>query len=151
MISEPGRLYTNPVWHVPASIVTAVDAGAGAAFENGTRVAAQLAAVVAILVVLARFALAVWRSARTDPGDGPPVWVRPLVAAWAALFAILAFVPVNTHAWYWTWPVVPIALLVAQDDGDADAAWPRHRWLLPYLALTAILTLVYHTRIVHPG
>jgi hypothetical protein len=151
MVSEPGRLYTNPIWLVPASAVGAVDTGAGATFEDVTRVAAQLAAVLAILAVLARFGLRVWRTACVASEGDPPVWTRPLLAGWAAIFAILAFVPVNTHPWYWTWPVLPVALLVAWDGGDDESRWPRHRWLLPYLVLTAVLTLIYHTRIVHPG
>jgi hypothetical protein len=151
MISEPGRLYTNPIWHVPASLLRAIDAGDGARFEATTRIVAQVAAVIAILVVLARFAIFVWKSAGNGTESGQTAWTRHLLSGWAAIFAILAFVPVNTHAWYWTWPVVPIALLVAFDGDEPDRRWPARRWLLPYLVLTALLTLVYHTRIVHPA
>jgi hypothetical protein len=149
MVSEPGRLYTNPIWHIPTSIVRAVDTGAASAFETITRVSAQIVAVVAIVVALVRFGLVVWRSAGQPQQSEVPMWARPLLATWAAIFAILAFVPVNTHPWYWTWPVVPVALLVAF-DGHAGDRNPQ-RWLWGYLALTALLTVVYHTRIVHPG
>ncbi len=149
MVSEPGRLYTNPIWHVPASVVRAVDADAGATFEDVTRLVAQLAAVIAILVVLAHFGRAVWRATGDTRDARTPAWTRPLLASWAAIFAILAYVPVNTHPWYWTWPIVPVALLVAIDGGDSRRATPR--WLWVYFAISAILTLVYHTRIVHPG
>lgn len=148
MVHEPGRLYTNPIWHIPASIARTVDAGAGASFEDVTRIVAQLAAAVAIVIVLVRFGVAVWRSSSDAQVTSVPAWTRPLLAAWAAIFAILAFVPVNTHPWYWTWPVVPIALLTAFDGRDGDRK--PSRWLWAYLALTAIVTLVYHTRIVHP-
>lgn len=149
MVSEPGRLYTNPIWHIPASIAHTVDTGAGSTFEDTTRVSAQLVAVVAILVVLVRFGLMVWRSAGQPHRAAVPAWTRALLAAWAAIFAILAFVPVNTHPWYWTWPVVPVALLTAFDGRAGDRKPPL--WLWGYLALTALLTVVYHTRIVHPG
>lgn len=66
------------------------------------------------------------------------------------MFLVLAYIPVNTHAWYWTWPVVPVALVVAWQARDsASPRWPMQRWLVAYLVLNAVLTLVYHTRIVH--
>jgi hypothetical protein len=148
MVSEPGRLYTNPIWHIPASIVSAFDADAGATFETVTRLVAQVGAVVAIVVVLGRFGVTVWRASEVGTERKLPGWTRPLLAAWAAIFAVLAFVPVNTHAWYWTWPVVPVALLVACDGDRDNRAWPASRWLSFYLVLTAAMTLIYHTRIV---
>jgi hypothetical protein len=148
MVSEPGRLYANPIWHIPASILRVLDQDAGATFETITRLATQFATVAVIAMVLIRFAQAVWHAPTC--GHVPPSWTRPLLAAWAGLFAVLAYLPVNVHAWYWTWPVVPIALLVTWDGRDETAAWPSHRWFTPWLIATALLTLIYHTRIVHP-
>ena len=151
MVSEPGRLYSNPIWLMPASAIEVLSANAGTVFEEVTRVAAQVVAICATGLVLVRFGVTVWRNAESADGNTSELatWSRPLLAGWAAIFGILAFVPVNTHAWYWTWPVVPIALLVAWDGGEGARRWPAHWWLGPYLVLTAILTLIYHTRIVH--
>jgi hypothetical protein len=150
MVSEPGRLYTNPIWVVPAWIVRLVGEDAGEAFETASRAATQLAVVAVILVVLTRFSRSVVARSQQDP-DMPQAWTRPLLGSWAAIFAVLAYLPVNAHAWYWTWPVAPIALLIAWDGRDGADRWPRQRWLGPYLALTAVLAIVYHTRIIHSG
>ena len=151
MISEPGRLYSNPIWLVPASAITLIDTDAGETFGAATRVLAQAAAVIAILYVIWRFATFVWNYASKQQVEVGllPYWMRQLIAGWALIFSILAFVPVNTHPWYWAWPVVPIALMVVLDSSDDGSRRPPHRWFVPWLVLTAVLTLVYHTRIVH--
>lgn len=150
MFSEPGRLFSHPAWFIPRGIIEAVFSREVADVYRGiTRIVLQVISVIAIMAVIVRFGMYVWKHAGTpNTHNGTlPYWTRQLVAGWAAIFSILAFVPANVHPWYWTWPVVPIALLVAY-DADDQAQRPPHRWFVPYLILTAVLTLIYHTRIV---
>lgn len=152
MLSEPGRLYSHPLWHGLSSAVGVADEDAARTFERATRLGTQSMTTMVILAIIVGFGVIVWRTA---PGADPmlesvPVWTGPLLAGWAVMFLVLAYIPVNTHAWYWTWPVVPVALVVAWQARDsASPRWPMQRWLVAYLVLNAVLTLVYHTRIVH--
>jgi hypothetical protein len=59
---------------------------------------------------------------------------------------------VNAHAWYSTWPVVPVALLVAfrASTTPVDSVPPTlPRWFWVYLTFSALVMLIYHTRVVH--
>ena len=63
----------------------------------------------------------------------------------------MALAPVNSHPWYWTWPVVPVAILVCYDGGTSIANSPSiPKWVWVYIAVTGVMTIAYHTRIVHP-
>lgn len=152
MLTEPGRLYTNPNCFDQFVLIRQFDIGAAEQFREITRPILQLMAVVAIMYVIARFGMFVWhaRDQSHEPAGFPPVWTRPMLLAFAVIFSILAFVPVNTHPRYWTWPTVPIALLSAWDGEHRQTGPGGQRWLVPYLILTAVLTLAYHTRIVSP-
>ncbi len=154
MFLEPGRLYTNPLWFNPYLVLEWVfPPGVARAFANVTRIGLQLAAIAVIGWVVVRFAKAMWalgdREGPADAGDS----IRPLLLGWTVILTTLALLPVNSHPWYWTWPVVPIAVLIAYDGSRAmatpSAPAPVPRWLWAYLALTAVMTLAYHTRIVH--
>ncbi|MDQ3657692.1 MAG: hypothetical protein M3457_21785, partial [Chloroflexota bacterium] len=91
--------------------------------------------------------------ARPRPDQGLPVWTRPMLVSWAVILTSLALIPVNSHPWYWTWPVVPIAMLIGYDGKFASKLQERvpviPTWLWGYLFLTGAMTIAYHTRIVH--
>lgn len=154
MLSEPGRLFSHPLWHLLSIPVKgAFSADVNGVFEAVIRSSMQV-------VTLAGLAYALWLvvdQARKSAGTGEAARFRSMTCSillsWSIILAVLAFVPVNSHAWYWTWPVVPISLLISvpagsgrRTSGRAGTALPR--WFWPYMALTAALTLVYHARIV---
>lgn len=165
MLAEPGRLYTNPLWFDPYMLLDWLfPHGVARAWANITLPLLQLTTIGIALVVLIRFAMFCWNHASMDDtGDRLPVWTRPLIASWALILTSLALLPVNSHPWYWTWPIVPLAVLITFDTSRATAATPPEttehapdasmgvvpRWFWVYLVLTCIMTLAYHTRIVH--
>ena len=68
------------------------------------------------MVTLAVFAWKCWQMAdepRSQESDRIPPWTRHLVVCWAIILTTLALLPVNSDPWYWTWPIVPIAVLMA--------------------------------------
>lgn len=149
MISEPGRLFANPFWLVQSLLIGVVLGGTVQhVYELIVRTGLQLA-------TLAGLALGLWTiigHVRTSETVHVIAEQRALLRSWAIVLFTLAFIPVNSHAWYWTWPVVPIAVLLcvglsAQPPGPRVAGIPRWCWW--YLTLTALMTIVYHTRIVH--
>lgn len=157
MFLEPGRLYTNPLWFNPYLVLEWIfPPGVARAFANVTRIGLQLAAVAIILWVVVRFAKTMWALGDRVAPSGAGESVRPMLVGWAVILTTLALLPVNSHPWYWTWPVVPIAVLIAYDSRQAstfsagpDVTPAPPRWFWAHLALTAVMTLAYHTRIVH--
>jgi hypothetical protein len=156
MLMEPGRLYTNPIWFDPYILLQDIFPNRVAqVYMDLTRPALQLATFGLVLFAIVRFGKQMWEIGETRrPALGLPAWTRPVLVCWTIILTTLALLPVNSHPWYWTWPIVPIAILVTFDaranvtaDGSIQAAVPR--WFWGYLALTAIMTLAYHTRIVH--
>jgi hypothetical protein len=155
MASEPGRLFTHPAWHYQSVAVGALlSTEARKNVEDVIRVLMQIATAAGLgygLWLVVRTA----RSTSATTGDlhTSTSWRRSILLSWSVILSVLAFVPVNSHAWYWTWPVVPLSLLLVTGsplDREANAAsyqaFPR--WFWPYMALTAALTFVYHARIV---
>src|SRR5665811_229650 len=149
MVTEPGRIYTNPIWFGQFVVIRQFHVGAAELFREITRPMLQVSAIILILIVIVRFGMVMWDTKETGLSSQGylPVWTRAVLIAFATIFGILAFVPVNTHPWYWTWPVVAVALLVAWDGEDREIEPNGHRWFVPYIVLTAVLTLIYHTRI----
>jgi hypothetical protein len=97
-----------------------------------------------------------WQGSRDVEASGDderlPWWTGSLLTAFAVIITTLSLVPSNSHPWYWTWPVVPIAILIGfrrSQRPDAATAVALPRWFWIYLAATGVLTLVYNTRIVH--
>ena len=159
MLAEPGRLFAHPIWRIGEALLqmlptdTAVDI-----YRAVLRYGMQV-------LTLAIFAYVTWHFIRmlmtrsssgflALPSTPLPTrvawWTRPLVVAWAIILATLSMLPVNAHPWYWTWPVIPIAILITMDLGDAEPE-DRHtrlpRWFSWYLVATAVMTIIYHTRI----
>lgn len=160
MVSEPGRNFSNPLWLVPYllsrwTIGKAVDP----IFFGGLRVLLVGVTLGLVVWIAYRFGRHMVSRAPTrlfpamvPAVSGLPWWTGPLLVAWAATLGALAFLPVNTHAWYSTWPVVPVALLVAfrASTTPVDGVPPTlPRWFWVYLTFSALVMLIYHTRVVH--
>ncbi len=150
MFSEPGRLYTNPIWFDTYMLLDLLFPHEVArSFADVTRTGLQLATLAIFVVATIRFVRQLWAIDGDSPdARGIPAWAGPFIVVWAVVLATLALLPANSHPWYWTWPVVPIAVLVAWEARDDSHTVPP-RWLWWYLGLTALMTLAYHTRIVH--
>lgn len=158
MFSEPGRIFTHPVWFMPSILLENVfSPDIAERYAVVTRAALQVALLIAIGIIVYRFGRTIWRGdsgfGRGHHRDGSRPWLypwtRPLLVVWTATVCALAFIPANSHPWYWTWPVVPVALLVTFDAADSSRYAHPPRWFWAYLAATMILTLIYHTRIVN--
>ncbi|MBA2277437.1 MAG: hypothetical protein H0W06_06695 [Chloroflexia bacterium] len=156
MLTEPGRLFNNPLWYLP---YLGVHKLAGDIVDPVFFVGIRLLLMLATIAVLAWIAVWLgrqlsWGKPASDERSGSllPWWTGRLLTAWTAVLATLALLPVNSHAWYWTWPIVPVALLVTfrASAVPVDGVGPAlPRWFWSYLVLTALLTLAYHTRVVH--
>lgn len=157
MFLEPGRLYTNPIWFDPYLLLTWLfPPGVARAYADVTRVALQVAATAIVLWVFVRFAKTMWEHGNgPEPSGYQRASIRPLLVGWAVILTTLALLPVNSHPWYWTWPIVPLSVLLTFDAGQRtsdpgeEVLPPVPRWFWGYLALTTVMTLAYHTRIVH--
>ncbi len=160
MVTEPGRNFSNPFWLLPYltarwTVGDVVDP----IFFGGLRALMLVSTLSLVSWILLRFGRHMldgrplsWTPRAARRTSVLPSWAAPLLYCWTAVLAALAFLPVNTHAWYWTWPVAPIALLAAfqatRDPLDGvEPALPR--WFWGYLVFSAAMTLVYHTRVVH--
>ncbi len=155
MLTEPGRLFSSPLYLYPKVALERLGPDSIAhQFERFMSVAIQVAAILITLGVILWFGRRVWNLAGTSATGALPVWTHPMLAAWAMITATLALLPVNSHPWYWTWPVVPIAIYVCYDTasaaGQPEGTFRLPRWLWVYLVATCVMTIAYHTRIVHP-
>lgn len=163
MLAEPGRLFAHPVWRIGEALLQLFPShGPVNVYRSVLRYGMQILTFSVFAYVTWHFirvmltrrssgALQLTAGADTSAEDGAlPWWSRPLLVAWAIITVTLSMLPVNAHPWYWTWPVIPIALLVtvdiqAKQPDDCAGALPR--WLRWYFIATAIMTLMYHTRI----
>jgi len=158
MFLEPGRLFTNPIWFDQYLLLEWLFPNRVARiFADVTRVGMQLIAISIIAWVVIRFGKAMWRlGERPSDTECRRDSIRPLLVGWTMILTALALLPVNSHPWYWTWPIVPLAMLITFDAhprttraGFTARAPAVPRWFWAYLTLTAVMTLAYHTRIVH--
>jgi len=153
LITEPIRLFVNPLWLLPQiAVVARWGEHAGDVVREQTRAPAAWTAVG--IVVLAGLWLLV-RSVllRRKTAGGCTVPTQPMVrlqaVAWGVAAAAIALLPVNAHAWYAIWAIGPVALAWASTGfgDDGKAAPPRIRWwLVLYLVWLATDFIVYHTR-----
>lgn len=155
MLTEPGRLFSSPLYLYPKVAIEHLGPNSIAhQFERFMSVAIQVAAILITLGIILWFGRRAWNLAGKPSLDAFPVWTGSMLAAWAAITATLALLPVNSHPWYWTWPVVPIAVHVCYDAATranlSTGTFRLPRWLWIYLAATCVMTIAYHTRIVHP-
>lgn len=163
MLAEPNRLFAHPVWRIGEAILLTLPTDVAVnVYRTILRYGMQA-------LTLSIFAYVSWHFVRVlltrrssgrlalAPGADQarevahvPWWTRPVLVTWVIILVTLSMLPVNAHPWYWTWPVVPVALLITMDLRGVEAE-DRHtrlpRWLTWYLVATAVLTLLYHTRI----
>ncbi|MGB3330197.1 MAG: hypothetical protein WBA46_14650 [Thermomicrobiales bacterium] len=161
MLREPGRLFTNPLWIGQGKLL---DAWLGPShtgwYYDTVRMGLQVAMFAGVAWGVWRLVAPLWKgtaagaaSAEADVTWNPPFWwTEPFLVAWAIVMSSLSLIPANSHSWYWMWPVVPIATLVtfraakALHQGDTPTL---PRWFWGYLILTALMTLVYTTKVPH--
>lgn len=159
MLAEPGRLYTHPVWRLIQSVLGVFfpDSISGG-WTAVSRPFLQVASVVMFIGVVVWLGRKLWNAPEVTASpevdsldkDGLPWWTRHVLYAWMFQFFVLSFIPVNSHPWYWVWPVAAVSLVVAYDFKDGIATWTISRmptWFWVYLWGNALLTIMYHTRI----
>lgn len=160
MLAEPGRLFTNPLWIGQGKLLDAIFGPSHTSwYYNGVRITLQLAMFIGIAFGVWTLIRSLWTgtavrapTADADSTANPPFWwTDHFLIAWAIVMTSLSMIPANSHSWYWMWPVVPIATLVAFRGASGRYQKPGSlpRWFWGYLALTAVMTLVYCTKVPH--
>jgi hypothetical protein len=159
MLAEPSRLFTHPIWRfIQSALGFLFPDDVSGAYNAITRPLLQVMTFVLFGWVLYRLVTALWptpqaRSLGVDAEfepDGLPWWTKPVLVAWTLMFCILGLLPVNSHPWYWVWPVVPIATLVAfllRGERPIDRICRLPAWFWLYVWGNALLTIMYHSRI----
>ena len=153
MVSEPGRNFSHPFWRFPGKILDSAFSWSVALwYFDVMRIALQLATVFFIAIALWRFGKVLWSEIAPSDDDSRklPTWTDGLLVSWTIILATLALLPANSHSWYYMWPVVPIAILIvwrgrARESGPVPSPLPR--WFWSYVALTCVMTLIYHTTV----
>ena len=155
MFIEPGRNFSHPFWRQPGKLLDTLFSWSAAHwYYDIMRIGLQLALAGVIGLACWRFGRYLWAgptTTRSDRATGEPLpwWTTGFLVAWAVVIAALALIPANTHAWYYMWPVVPIAILVVwlrrDREPGADLAPPR--WIWVFIGLIGIMTLIYHTSV----
>jgi len=159
MIEEPKRNFSHPIWSGPWVLLQSLEQyGIADAYESILRSSMQLLTFAVIGYAIVRFVMTLWRAPRSvDEGDGAsartlPSWTGPLLIVWAISISALSLIPTNVHSWYWTWPIVPIALYLgwkrAHSDDPTDTKLPR--WFFAYLIVSMAFTLIDISRVPHP-
>lgn len=158
MLAEPDRLYTHPLWRGVQSLLGVLfpDSISGG-WTAITRPFLQVATITLSIGVVAWMGWRLWKapelSAESDEDPltpkGLPWWTPIILYGWLFIFLILSFVPVNSHPWYWVWPIPAVAQVVAwelrHERKWTPAVMPTWFWV--YIWGNALLTLAYHTRI----
>lgn len=159
MLAEPGRLYTHPIWRLIQSAMGFLLPNDAARVWNAvSRPFLQVMTIALFIGVVVWLGAKLWNpphaggtsSGESPESDGLPWWTRHVLYAWMMMFLVLAYVPVNSHPWYWVWPVAAVALVIAFDLRKSARAWSVRMlptWFWVYLWGNALLTLMYHTRI----
>lgn len=159
MLREPSRLYTHPVWRTIQSLLGSLfGSGASGAWNAFSRPFLQIATIALLVGIVGWLGYRLWHAPQVESGDlneeitpgGLPWWTRPVLYGWMGILFVLAYVPVNSHPWYWVWPVVGVAFVLAFDLRDRISEWNLRMlptWFWVYLWGNALLTLMYHTRI----
>jgi hypothetical protein len=158
MLAEPDRLYTHPLWRGIQSLLGVLfpDSVSGG-WTAFTRPILQFLTIFGSIAIVTWLGYRLWRDpnlsedSREDPlsEDGLPWWTRHLLYAWLFVFLLLSFVPVNSHPWYWVWPVPAVAQVMAFELRRNKAWTPSSMptWFWVYVWGNALITLAYHTRI----
>lgn len=155
MVSEPGRLFSSPLYLYPkVGLEHLASKELANLFERITSLVVQVGSIAIVLATVVWFGRSIWREPNSNDVFGFPSWTRPLLIGWTVIVTTLAMLPVNAHPWYWTWPIVPIAVLGCYQVAFNGVGVSRQRaipgWIWLYLTVTGAMTIAYHTRIVHP-
>lgn len=158
MIREASRLYTNPVWRTLNGIVRAIFGSRISWYwSEFSRDVLQFASSALFVGIVVWLGWKLWKDSHisADPNEdemlpeGVPWWTGHLLYAWMGIFLVISFLPVNSHPWYWVWPVPAVAQVVAWEF-RGSRQWSIRAtptWIWAYLWFTALMTLAYHTRI----
>lgn len=158
MLAEPSRLYTHPIWRfIQSALGFLFPDVVSDAYNAITRPLLQVLTFVLFGWILWILVKALWpkptMSIDADgfAADDLPWWTKPVLVTWTAMLVVLGLLPVNSHPWYWVWPVVPVAILamylIRSDDAPAARVVRLPTWFWLYVWGNALLTLMYHTRI----
>ncbi|MGB3330198.1 MAG: hypothetical protein WBA46_14655 [Thermomicrobiales bacterium] len=155
MVREPGRLFSNPIFQPRLrSVMREIGLGSTLhALQQGLPFIMQSLVVLFILregVRQTRSMLAFGRTRSDESASRPRTRQLPLdvtaslLQSWMAITIALAMCTPNSHSWYLTWPVVPVALylVVQRRRGEEEyrtSTMPN--WVLVYLAVTALMTI----------
>ncbi len=158
MVREPSRLYTHPLWRSISGIIRGIFGGnAGWRFNEISRDVLQFGSSAIFVAIVVWLGIKLWKDdhVSADPAEddllpeGIPWWTGHLLYAWMAFFLVMSFLPVNSHPWYWVWPVSAVVQVIAWEF-RGNRKWTVQAmpgWVWAYIWGSAILTLAYHTRI----
>src|SRR5690606_24224997 len=122
MIAEASSLYTKPIWRTITGIVRGVtNSSISNTWAEFSRDLLQVARCAVFIVIVVWLGWKLWNDDRlsADPAEddllpeGVPWWTGHLLYAWMGIFLVISFLPVNSHPWYWVWPVPAVAQVVA--------------------------------------
>ena len=158
MIREPSRLYTNPIWRSINGIIRSVtNSHISWRWSEISRDVLQFGSSAIFVGIVVWLGYKLWHDSHVsaDPGEddllpeGVPWWTGHLLYAWLAFFLVMSYVPVNSHPWYWVWPVSAVAQVIAWEfrNGRVWSVRATPGWLWAFLWFNAAMTLAYHTRI----
>jgi hypothetical protein len=159
MLAEPGRLYTHPIWRLIQSVMGfLLPADASDVWNAISRPFLQVTTMALFIGIVVFMGVRLWNDGETaasapeEPTRSQvlPWWTRHVLYGWMIMFFVLAYVPVNSHPWYWVWPVAAVGLVIAFDFRSRNESWSvalLPTWFWIYLWGNALLTLMYHTRI----
>ncbi|MCA9834622.1 MAG: hypothetical protein KC435_11795 [Thermomicrobiales bacterium] len=158
MVREPSRLYTHPLWRSINGIVRAVfGSHVSWRWSEFSRDVLQFASSAMFVGIVVWLGWKIWNDQHisADPAEddllpeGIPWWSGHLLYAWMGILLVISFLPVNSHPWYWVWPVPAVAQVIAWEfRGNREwSVKATPTWVWVYLWFTAAMTLMYHTRI----
>lgn len=158
MIREPSRLYTNPIWRTINGIIRSIfGSHISWRFSEISRDVLQFASSALFVAIVVWLGYKLWKDSHisADPAEddllpeGIPWWTGHVLYAWMGIFLVISFLPVNSHPWYWVWPVSAVAQVIAWEF-RGKREWSVRAtpgWVWAYLWFSAAMTIAYHTRI----
>jgi len=138
-------LRSNPLWvwaldHVDSLVH--FEARFGGSSGSATRyISMALAATVSIAFI--RTLMQQRHCAAVDEHAAALSTRQLLLWSWAAVTVIIGILPVNAHAWYLIWSMVPLSLLWVSDGLRARLRPPL--WLLGLQSWVVLSFMIYHT------
>jgi hypothetical protein len=156
-----GAVVALPPWWTRASFESAVPRSTvmpDGTVDVGNELPSGIVSLVAVVLVMALLAFAVWRAARTDDrlvqGLGLTA-LASLVAAWATMLVMpIGAIELSAHQMRWLWPIsalVMITLVLALFRAFGDVAEPvALGFLAVMIAVMSLLNLPYTAHDIGP-